>query len=59
MDNMLDRQTRGRTHNFVSLEEISKVKSLRKLGLTMKNIGRQLNIARKRVEYILTRRAGG
>lgn len=58
-DNMKDRSERGRTHKHVSPEEVNRVLELRSGKFTMKKIADQLQIARKRVEYILNRYAGG
>lgn len=57
--NMVDRGERGRTSNHVSKSDIEAVKRLRAEGMTYKNISIQLKIAPKRVEYIVTRKAGG
>lgn len=57
--NMRDRSERGRTYNHVDEAEIETIKRLRADGLTYKDISFQLKIAPKRVEYILTRKAGG
>jgi hypothetical protein len=53
-ENVEDRKLRGRSHNHVSNEEKEQVVGLRFLGLKFKEISQALNIAVKRVEYILT-----
>lgn len=54
--NMQDRRERNRIPNQVSMEEYGLVKDLRESGKTYFQIGDQLGIKSKRVEYILTRR---
>ncbi|AII27524.1 HNH endonuclease [Vibrio phage VPp1] len=51
-DNMLDRDSRGRTHNHVSVKEKELVKSMRAEGKKYKEIAKALGISYKRVEYI-------
>ena len=55
IDNVKDRDKRGRTFNQVLEDEKTLVLELRESGLYMREIAEKLNINRKRVEYILTR----
>ena len=55
-DNMKDRSARGRTHGHVSLKEAVKVRHLREIGMTYQEIGTQLGINHRRVEYIVTKK---
>jgi hypothetical protein len=55
IDNVRDRDERGRTFNQVLEKEKALVLKLRDSGLYMREIAEELNIKCKRVEYILTR----
>lgn len=57
-DNVQDRVVRERTKGHVGEGERKTVIDLRRKGLTYKEISDKLNIKRKRVEYIITRRGG-
>lgn len=52
VDNMKDRNERGRTHNHVTEEERDLVYKLRHRGLKYKEIAEILDVKWKRVEYI-------
>lgn len=55
-DNMLDRQERGLTHNFLPEKEVAEIVALRDKGLTYQAISNELGINRRRVEYALIKR---
>lgn len=54
-ENTKDRDTRGRTHNYLPPEERDLILSLRAEGLSYKEIARQLNCSVKRVDTTLYR----
>lgn len=56
MLNMVDRQKRGRTHNFVSEDEVSRVKNHLNSGLTQREVAEMLGVKLKRIQYIVQRR---
>ena len=58
IDNMCDRRERGRVpHQVFNVEKVA-VFSLRKAGMSYKDIAHLLNIKHKRVDYILNRLGG-
>jgi len=53
LDNIKDREDRGRTHNQVKADEEHAIKSLSEAGFGWGEIANLLNVKYKRVEYVL------